>query len=143
MDQFNRFIVAQQQTYFKALQEIQNGKKLTHWIWYIFPQIEGLGTSDTSYYYAIHDLNEARSYLQNPVLRDHLIEISQALLYLKETNSTKILGHPDDLKVRSCMTLFFYADPSIDVFQKVIDKFYRNEFDPLTVAILERQKKRK
>ncbi|MDE5539352.1 MAG: DUF1810 domain-containing protein, partial [Bacilli bacterium] len=110
MHDLERFIKAQKEDYSQALKEIKNGRKLTHWVWYIFPQIRGLGTSDMAMYYGIEDLFEAQEYLKNDYLRHNLIEISQALLDLESNNATEILGSPDDLKVKSCMTLFHYAD---------------------------------
>jgi len=136
MYNLERFIEAQNKDYKQALKEIKNGRKLTHWIWYIFPQIKGLGMSDTALYYGINNLEEAREYLKNNYLRNNLIEISQALLNLDSPNPTDILGYPDDLKVKSCMTLFHYADPSIDVFKKVLNKYYNGEFDVNTISLL-------
>ena len=140
MDNLERFIKAQKQDYERALKEIKNGKKLTHWIWYIFPQIKGLGYSEISKYYGIDDLAEAKAYLQNEYLRNNLLEITTALLNLDSNNPTEILGYPDDLKVKSCMTLFNYADESILIFKKVIDKYYNGEFDNKTIALIKEKK---
>ncbi len=140
MDNLERFIKAQKQDYERALKEIKNCKKLTHWIWYIFPQIRGLGYSEISYYYGIDDLEEAKAYLQNEYLRNNLLEITTALLNLDSNNPTEILGYPDDLKVKSCMTLFNYADESILIFKKVIDKYYNGEFDNKTIALIKEKK---
>ena len=140
MDNLERFIKAQKQDYERALKEIKNGKKLTHWIWYIFPQIKGLGYSEISKYYGINDLEEAKAYLQNEYLRNNLLEITTALLNLDSNNPTEILGYPDDLKVKSCMTLFNYADESILIFKKVIDKYYNGEFDNKTIALIKEKK---
>ena len=140
MDNLERFIKAQKQDYERALKEIKNGKKLTHWIWYIFPQIKGLGYSEISKYYCIDDLEEAKAYLQNEYLRNNLLEITTALLNLDSNNPTEILGYPDDLKVKSCMTLFNYADQSILIFKKVIDKYYNGEFDNKTIALIKEKK---
>ena len=137
MNDLNRFIIAQEETYKLALKEIKNGYKESHWIWFIFPQLKDLGRSDTALYYGIKDLKEAKNYLENDYLRANLIEISEALLKLDD-NITDILGYPDDLKVKSCMTLFYYADSSIEVFKKVIDKFYNGEFDNNTIKIIEK-----
>ena len=136
MGNLDRFIVMQEKDYEKALNEIKGGKKLTHWIWYIFPQLKGLGSSATAEYYGIEDLNEAKAYLENEYLKNNLLEISQALLDLNSSDPTEILGYPDDLKVKSCMTLFYYADQSIEVFKKVIDKFYNGEFDRATIKMI-------
>ena len=140
MDNLERFIKAQKQDYERALKEIKNGKKLTHWIWYIFPQIKGLGYSKISKYYGIDDLAEAKAYLQNEYLKNNLLEITTALLNLDSNNPTEILGYPDDLKVKSCMTLFNYADESILIFKKVIDKYYNGEFDNKTIALIKEKK---
>ncbi len=130
-----KYIRAQSIDYKTALMEISEGRKRSHWIWYVFPQIAGLGKSGTSEYYAIKDLDEARDYLKHPVLGKRLIEISEKLLE-NNNSAEQILGFPDCLKVRSCMTLFHEADSSIEVFQKVIDKFYGGNPDKLTLDIL-------
>ena len=131
------FIKMQQEDYDIALKEIESGKKKTHWIWYIFPRLKGLGSSRMADYYGIDGIEEARAYLENEYLRNHLIEIANALLALKSNNPTEILGYPDDLKVRSSMTLFYYADKKIEVFKKVIDQFYNGAFDKRTIYLLE------
>ncbi len=138
MYNFDKFIEAQHEDYNQALKEIRNGRKLTHWVWYIFPQIKGLGASDTAMYYAIENLDEAKEYLKNDYLRNNLLEISQALLELDNNNPTEVLGYPDDLKVKSCMTLFHYADPSITIFKQVIDKYYNGQFDINTIDLIDR-----
>ena len=132
----NRFIEAQENNYTTALAEIRNGRKQTHWIWYIFPQIRGLGQSETSKYYAIRDLREAAEYLKHPILGKRLIEISKALLELKEDNAHKIFGSPDDMKVKSSMTLFALLKDADPVFQQVLDKFFRGERDRNTLALV-------
>ena len=124
-------------SYESALSEIRNGQKQGHWIWYIFPQLAGLGRNSTSQYYAIRNLEEAKAYLNNTVLRERLIEISEALLSL-DKDIRQIMWSPDDLKVRSCMTLFREADPSIGVFQQVIDKFFGGKPDHRTLQLLGR-----
>ena len=138
MYNLNRFIEAQKRNYNQALSEIKNGKKLTHWIWYIFPQIKGLGMSNVSMYYSVYGLDEAKEYLNNDYLKNNLLEITKALLELDNNNPTEVLGYPDDLKVKSCMTLFHYAEPSIDLFKKVIDKYYKGEFDANTINIIKK-----
>ncbi len=140
MANLERFIKAQKQDYERALEEIKNGQKLTHWIWYIFPQIKGLGYSEISNYYGIDDLEEAKAYLQNEYLRNNLLEITEALLNLDSNNPTEILGYPDDLKVKSCMTLFNYVDQRILIFKKVIDKYYNGEFDNKTITLIKQKK---
>lgn len=136
MYNLDKFIEAQQENYNQALKEIRNGRKLTHWVWYIFPQIKGLGTSDTAMYYSIESLDEAKAYLKNEYLKHNLLEISQALLELNSNNPTEILGYPDDLKVKSCMTLFHYADSSITIFKEIIDKLYNGQFDTNTINLI-------
>ena len=138
MYNLNRFIDAQKTNYNQALIEIKNGKKITHWVWYIFPQIKGLGISDISIYYSIENIEEAKEYLQNEYLKNNLLEITKALLDLDSNNPTEILGYPDDLKVKSCMTLFYYAS-NIDLFKKVIDKYYNKEFDSNTINLIKRK----
>lgn len=132
-----RFLKAQETEYTQALSEICNGRKYSHWIWYIFPQLAELGRSSTAKYYGIKDIEEAREYLANPVLRERLIEISEALLSIDDT-AINILGYIDAIKVKSCMTLFHEADPSIEVFGRVIDKFYDGHYDTLTLDIIKR-----
>ena len=137
----DRFLNAQAGSYETALREIRSGHKYSHWIWYIFPQIQGLGFSSTAQYYAIEDLAEAKAYLAHPTLRTRLLEISEALLTLSSSDPLDVMGSPDDLKLRSSMTLFAEADPSCDVFQKVLDKFYGGRKDHRTLEILQREKK--
>ena len=132
----SRFISAQQQSYKTALKEIRNGKKSSHWIWYIFPQIEGLGRRSTAQYYSIRDLQEARDFMDDPYLSHNLIEISEALLGLSSNNATEVMGIPDDMKLRSSMTLFMAAAPDQPVFQKVLDKFYNGKPDRWTLQLL-------
>lgn len=119
-----------------ALNEIRNGKKTSHWMWYIFPQIRGLGKSSISKYYAIEDIEEAKVYLQNDYLRNNTIKIVSALLSLPINNPTEILGRPDDWKLKSSMTLFHLAEPTEVMFKEVINKFYDGNFDRRTIAIL-------
>ena len=132
----SRFIEAHQQSYQRALTEIRNGRKTSHWMWYIFPQLKDLGYSPTAKYYGIEGKSEAIAYLTDEVLRARLIEISTALLSLKSSNATEILGYPDDLKLKSCMTLFFSVAPQIDIFEKVLEKFFAGEKDKKTLDLL-------
>ena len=110
MADLSRFLKAQEYDYDQALREIRAGRKRSHWMWYIFPQIQGLGFTRTSEFYAIRDLDEAKAYLADPVLGARLKEISSALLDLDGLSASEIFGYPDDLKLRSCMTLFCLAD---------------------------------
>jgi uncharacterized protein (DUF1810 family) len=131
-----RFILAQESAYPVALAEIKKGRKQSHWIWYIFPQIQGLAPSNTSRHYAIQNIQEAAAYLHHPLLGKRLIEISTALLRLKENNPTLVMGSPDDLKLRSSMTLFASLPKTDLTFQAVLDKFYRGKMDPKTLEII-------
>jgi uncharacterized protein (DUF1810 family) len=131
-----RFIDAQETSYQAALAEIKNARKQSHWMWYIFPQIQGLGFSEISKYYAIKDLKEASDYLQHPVLGNRLIEISEVLLKLESNNATKIFGSPDDLKLKSSMTLFTSIPGGNPVFQLVLEKFFYGTPDIKTLQII-------
>ena len=136
MSDLSRFIKAQETDYERALSEIRSGHKRSHWIWYIFPQIAGLGFSSTAQYYAIKDREEAEDYLKNDLLRERLVEISEALLKLESNDAGDVMGYPDDLKLRSSMTLFHEVAPEIDVFQKVLDKFFEGKPDQKTIELL-------
>ena len=130
-DDISRFKEAQKLYYKIALSEINNGKKESHWIWFIFPQISGLGYSPTAEYYAIKDLDEAKEYWNDQLLHDHLVEISKALLKL-DNDIVEILGHVDSLKVKSCATLFYIISKH-DIFKSIIDKFYNGQWDAYTI----------
>lgn len=134
----DRFKEAQRNDYETALEEIRNGMKLSHWIWYIFPQLKELGYSPTARYYGIDGRGEAEAYLEDDVLRGRLIEISKALLSLDSSDPMLVMGYPDNLKLRSCMTLFDYVDPEIDVFGRVLEKFYSGEKDDRTIELLQK-----
>ena len=132
----SRFLKAQDYDYDNALREIRSGRKRSHWMWYIFPQVQGLGFSSTAQYYAIRNLEEAKDYLAHPILGARLREISAALLELDGLSAHEIFGYPDDLKLRSCMTLFRLADLDDSLFQEVLDKYYDGEPDSRTVDIV-------
>ena len=134
MNNLNRYIEAQSYDYKRALKEIKNGKKETHWMWYIFPQIKGLGFSATSKFYEIQSIDEAISYLDNEILGPRLIEISNELFKLKSNNIIDILGPIDSLKLKSSMTLFSYISNN-QIFNKVLEKYYNNELDINTINI--------
>lgn len=136
----DRFLIAQQTYYRTALQEIKSGQKRSHWMWFIFPQITGLGYSETARYYAIQDMDEAKAYLADYTLRSNLIEISEALLQVDSNDAAAVMGWPDNLKLKSSMTLFALAEPECEVFQKVLDKFFGGKMDQKTVEILEKEK---
>ena len=131
----DRFIKAQKRDFPLALEEVRAGRKTSHWIWYIFPQIQGLGFSSTAQYYAIENLEEAKAYLADPVLRERLLEISNALLALDSCDPSEVMGYPDDLKLRSSMTLFSLAEPECTVFRDVLDKFYGGREDERTIDL--------
>ena len=130
-----RFTDAQKSSYATALAEIKSGKKRSHWMWYIFPQIHGLGVTPTSQYYAIKSLQEAQDFLADPYLGTNLINITSALLDLDTNNASAVFGFPDDLKLRSCMTLFAQVS-DFDVFDKVLDKYFDGKKDDRTLQIL-------
>lgn len=128
-----KFITAQQEDFNMALSEIKNGRKQSHWIWYIFPQIVGLGRSTTSEYYAIKNLSEARMYLKNEYLHNNLLTICQALLDLETSDAEEVMGRIDAMKLKSSMTLFTLADSEEQVFKAVLDKFFCGELDEKTI----------
>lgn len=134
--QLKRFLDAQDADYAAALQEIKTGRKRSHWMWYIFPQIAGLGMSGISRHYAIIDLQEAKEYMQNPLLKAHMLEICKALLQLEEKNADIIFGFPDNLKLKSSMTLFEAAAPEYTVFADVLEQYFAGERDEKTLGIL-------
>lgn len=136
MDDLKRFTEAQSEDYADALAEIKAGRKLSHWMWYIFPQIAGLGFSSTSRFYAIKTKAEAESYLKHPVLGKRLIEISNALLEIKGKTANQIFGSPDDMKLKSSMTLFGALDNADPIFQQVLDKYYDGAADQKTLELL-------
>lgn len=135
----SRFVKAQQGSYQTALSEIKRGRKMSHWMWYVFPQIAGLGMSPTAQYYAVQNLEEAREYLDDPVLGPRLAEISRALLALDTDDAEYVFGWPDNMKLRSSMTLFSLVSMDDAVFQDVLDKYYGGEPDELTLSILGRR----
>lgn len=137
MNSLIRFYQAQETKYAIALAEIQAGRKQNHWIWYIFPQIAGLGRSETAQFYALKDVNEAKLFLEDAVLGSRLREITRALLALEELTIYAVMGTPDDMKVKSCMTLFAEIDTQPDaIFQQVLDKYYAGEKDLLTLELM-------
>ena len=136
MNNLKRFTEAQYRDYEQALKEIKNGRKESHWMWYIFPQLKGLGRSYTSDFYGIENLDEAKAFLQDPYLGKNLQEIAAALFELDNDNATQIMGRPDDMKLKSSMTLFACADPENDLFEKVLEKFYNGHKDRRTLKML-------
>jgi uncharacterized protein (DUF1810 family) len=136
MNDLKRFLDAQENDFERALAEIKRGRKQSHWMWYIFPQIAGLGFSSTSKFYSIKDVSEAEDYLAHPVLGARLIEISEALLEIEGKTANQIFGSPDDAKLKSSMTLFSALDNTNSVFQSVLDKYFGGAKDQRTLQII-------
>ena len=138
LDQFNlvRFERAQQRVYEQVCDELRGGMKYGHWMWFIFPQIQGLGSSPTAQKYAMSDLQEAQAYLSHSVLGSRLLECSRLFLRIEGKTPNQILGFPDDLKLKSCMTLFERAKP-LSVFSEVLETHYSGERCLRTQSILE------
>ena len=132
----SRFTKVQEQDFKTAFKEIKNGRKMSHWMWYIFPQIQGLGKSSTSQYYGIKDLNEARAFINDPYLGGNLKKISMALLELEENNAVAIFGKPDDIKLKSCMTLFSCISEDGSIFHKVLEKYFDGRQCKRTLSII-------
>jgi uncharacterized protein (DUF1810 family) len=136
MSDLKRFLDAQQRDYATALIEIKAGHKRSHWMWYIFPQVTGLGFSEMSKRFAIKDLPEAAAFLNHPILGKRLIEITNELLALPGNNATTIMGSPDDIKLRSSMTLFSVVPVADPVFEAVLKKFFGGKKDQATLQLL-------
>lgn len=132
----NRFVQAQQDDYERALFEIKSGRKRSHWMWYIFPQFEGLGFSTTSNRYSVKSVAEAKAYLSDPVLGVRLTECVEAVLKVEGKSAYEIFGSPDDMKLKSCATLFAYASPAESVFDRLLDQFFQGEHDAKTLRLL-------
>jgi len=135
-DDLEKFLIAQTQDYSGALEEIRKGRKQGHWIWYIFPQVLGLGMSSTSVFYAIESIDQANRYAHHPILGKRLIEISNAILAIQGKTANQILGSPDDLKLRSSMSLFSLVENADPVFQAVLDKYFGGIPDQKTIDIV-------
>ena len=132
----SRFVRAQKPDYEDALREIRRGRKTSHWMWYIFPQVDGLGFSATSRFYAIQSLAEAEAYLAHPILGPRLQECAEAVLGVEGRSATEIFGCPDDLKLRSCATLFACASPAGSAFHRVLDEYFQGQPDRKTLELL-------
>ena len=132
----DRFVRAQADDYEEALAEIRRGRKATHWMWYIFPQLDGLGFSSTAKHFAIRSLDEARAYLDHPLLGSRLIECAEAALGVEGRSATEIFGNPDDLKLRSSATLFACVSPPGSVFEQILAKYYQGVRDGKTLQLL-------
>jgi uncharacterized protein (DUF1810 family) len=133
----DRFITAQAGDYERALSELRSGRKRSHWMWYIFPQFDGLGFSSTSKRYAIKSIAEARAYLSHPILGPRLRECAEAVLGVEGRSAHEIFGTPDDMKLRSCATLFARVSPAGSVYERLVDKYFHAEPDGLTIRLLE------
>lgn len=132
----NRFLESQDRVYSSVLSELKSGHKQSHWIWYIFPQVSGLGRSPTSQYYAIKSKPEAESYLNHPILGARLKECAEILLGIENKTAREILGRPDDLKLRSSMTLFASMAEPGSVFEKVLEKYFHGDRCQRTLMLL-------
>jgi uncharacterized protein (DUF1810 family) len=135
-----RFLSAQAPVYGQALAELRRGQKRSHWMWFVFPQIEGLGHSSTSLHYAIKSLEEARAYLKHPVLGYRLRECAEAVYAVEGRTASDIFGFPDDLKLRSSMTLFAAVAEPESVFLRVLDKYFQSKQDERTLQLLKHQR---
>ncbi|MEE7625854.1 DUF1810 domain-containing protein [Methylobacter sp. Wu8] len=136
----SRFTTAQASIYDNVLEELKSGRKRTHWMWYIFPQFDGLGHSTISKHYAIKSIEEARQYLNHPVLGTRLLECAEAVFAIEGRSISEIFGYPDDLKLKSSMTLFTYVAAPCSVFSRILDKYFNGERDALTLQLLEKLK---
>ena len=138
MEQYNlsRFIEAQETTYKGAMLELARGRKDSHWTWYIFPQIDGLGNSETTKVYSIKSLEEGRAYLEHSVLGPRLVESCEILLSLKDASINKVMGSPDDLKLLSSMTLFEFISDENSIFTKIIKVYFDNNRDENSLRII-------
>ena len=134
-----RFIEAQDMVYPGVVEELQRGKKLSHWMWFIFPQIAGLGHSETAQRFAIRSLEEGRAYLNHPLLGERLINCTCLVNDVAGRSAGQIFGHPDDLKFRSSMTLFNAVDDTVTAFTRALERYFGGEPDTLTLDILARQ----
>jgi uncharacterized protein (DUF1810 family) len=133
----DRFVKAQEGDYQRALSEISSGRKRSHWMWFIFPQYEGLGLSSISRRYAIKSVQEAEAYLKHPVLGPRLVECATAALAVEGRSASEIFGSPDDMKLRSSATLFAFVSPPGSVFSQLLEKFFHGEPDKSTLDLIE------
>ncbi|MEO6587919.1 MAG: DUF1810 domain-containing protein [Pyrinomonadaceae bacterium] len=137
MNDLKRFLDAQENDFERALAEIKRGRKQSHWMWYVFPQIKGLGSSETSRFYAVKTKAEAELYLAHPVLGARLVEISEALLEIEGKTANQIFGSPDDMKLKSSMTLFGAFKNANPVFRSVLDKYFDGTNDLRTLQLID------
>ena len=136
MDGLERFLSAQDGVYSTALAELRAGRKRTHWMWFIFPQLSGLGRSSTAEGYALTSLDEARAYCDHPVLYDRLIKCCSFLFAHRDQSASAIMGSPDDLKLHSSMTLFALAQPENPTFKRMLEVFFESAYDAQIEALL-------
>lgn len=134
--QLERFLEAQRINYAEALEEIRRGSKRSHWMWYVFPQFDGLGFSSTSRRYAVKSLAEAEAYLLHPTLGPRLIECCEAALSVERRTAYEIFGSPDDMKLKSCATLFRQVSPAGSVFERILGRFFDGDPDERTLQLL-------
>lgn len=132
----NRFVQAQEDVYARAIAEVRKGRKRTHWMWYIFPQFDGLGSSSTAVHYAIKSVAEAEAYLNHPVLGSRLRECCEAAIGVEGRSASEVFGYPDDMKLKSCATLFASISPHGSVFHRLLDKYYHGEHDGKTLCLV-------
>lgn len=132
----SRFIKAQENIYAEVVKELLHGKKTSHWMWFIFPQIIGLGFSSTSKYYSIKTIDEAKEYLKHPILGNRLLECANILMKTEGKSAEGIFGYPDNMKLQSSMTLFSFISPEPTVFLQVLNKYFKGEKDQKTMEIL-------
>ena len=136
MDDLNRFLLGQESLYGLALSELRSGRKRSHWMWFVFPQFVGLGASPMSQHYAIKSVAEAEAYLRHPVLGPRLVECCEAVLAVKGRTAFEIFGSPDDLKLRSCATLFAHASPAGSVFERLLARYFPEGPDDRTLRLM-------
>ncbi|MFN0256794.1 DUF1810 domain-containing protein [Pedobacter ureilyticus] len=132
----DRFIKAQEENYSEAIAEIRSGQKKSHWMWYVFPQLKGLGISETSNYYGLRNIDEANNFLHHPILGENLVRICKALEGINGKSAYEIFGTPDDLKLHSSLTLFSLVKETNPIFQQLINKYFDGKPDQLTLKLL-------
>jgi uncharacterized protein (DUF1810 family) len=139
LNDLSRFLSVQQNIFAQVVKELRNGKKTSHWMWFIFPQIEGLGHSSTSKYYSIKNINEAKEYIDHPILGMRLLECCNIILKIDGKTASDIFGYPDDIKLRSSLTLFHSIAPEHKVFADVLKKYFASDQDEKTISILRKR----
>ncbi|MBL8447402.1 MAG: DUF1810 domain-containing protein [Zoogloeaceae bacterium] len=132
----DRFVAAQAESYAAALAELRRGRKTSHWIWFVFPQLRGLGRSDMALFYGLEDLGEAKAYVAHPILGPRLVESVRAMLAHSGVSASQILGEGDALKFRSCLTLFLQVAPADELFMEALKHFYGGQPDQMTLSML-------